>query len=43
MDAAQPIWLSGCPTKGHFSANITKNAFLAIKRPFSGQPDNHIG
>ena len=23
MDVAQPIWLSGCPTKGNFSA---KNA-----------------
>ena len=22
MDVAQPIWLSGCPTKGSFSAKI---------------------
>ena len=27
MGVAQPIWLSGCPEKGHFSA---KNAFLMI-------------
>ena len=26
MDVAQPIWLSGCPTKSHFSAKNTKNA-----------------
>ena len=26
MDVAQPIWLSGCPKKGHFRA---KKAFLA--------------
>jgi hypothetical protein len=26
MDVAQPIWLSGCPIKGHFRV---KNAFLA--------------
>ena len=25
MDVAQPVWLSGCPIKGHFRA---KNAFL---------------
>ena len=27
MDVAQPIRLSGCPTKGNFSAN---NAFLVV-------------
>ena len=25
-DVAQPIWLSGWPTIGHFSAKTTKNA-----------------
>ena len=36
------IWLSGCPTKGHFRAKNTKNAFSPLKLPFVGQPDNHI-
>ena len=27
MNVAQPIWLSDCPLKGHFSAKNTKNAF----------------
>ena len=31
IDVAQPIWLSGCPEKGHFSAKNTTNAFLALK------------
>ena len=44
----KPIWLSApCQliflTKGKFSAKITKNAFLPLKWPFIGQPDNHIG
>ena len=43
MNVAQPMLLSGCPTKGRVSAKDTKFAFLALKRHFSGQPDNHIG
>ena len=39
----ETIWLSGCPMKGHFRAKSAKNAFLALKLPFIGQPDNHIG
>ena len=35
--------MSGCPTKGHYSAKITKNAFLPLKWTFVGQSDNHIG
>ena len=35
--------MSGCPTKGHFSAKNTKNAFSPLKWPYVGQPDNHIG
>jgi hypothetical protein len=27
MDVAKPIWLSGCPGKGHFNSKNTKNAF----------------
>jgi hypothetical protein len=35
------IKLSGCPTKGYFNASC-KNAFLSVKWPFFGQPDNFI-
>jgi hypothetical protein len=31
MDVAQPIWLSGCPQKGNFSAQKAFLVFLAIK------------
>ena len=31
---AQPIWLSGCPTKGQFIAENTKNAFLVAQKRF---------
>ena len=27
MDVAQPIWLSGCPAKGHFHAKSDENGF----------------
>ena len=38
---AQQIKLSGCPTKGHFSAKSGENAFLALKLPSVGQSDNY--
>ena len=31
---AQPIWLSGCPSKGQFIAKSTKNAFLVAQKRF---------
>ena len=42
MDVGQPIWQSGCPTKGHFSAKITKMSFLAVTRTFSRQGINEF-
>ena len=40
MEVAQPIWLSGCPTKGQFIAKNTKNAFLvALKKTFFIKPN----
>ena len=34
MDVAQPLWLSGCPTKAHFSAKDAFLVSLALKLPF---------
>jgi hypothetical protein len=34
--------VSGCPTKGHFTDKSGKNAFLSVKWPFIGQPENFI-
>ena len=31
MDVAQPVWFSGCPQKGNFSAQKAFLVFLAIK------------
>ena len=42
IEVAQKMKLSGCPTKGHSSVKSGKNAFLSVKRPFIGQPDNFI-
>ena len=42
-NVAQPISFSGRPTKGHFRAKNTKDAFLPLKWHFVGQRDNHIG
>ena len=42
IEVAQQIKLSGCPTKGYFTTKSAKNAFLVLKEPFVGQPDNFI-
>jgi hypothetical protein len=42
MDVAKSIWLTGSPTKGHFSSKHTKNAFLVLKKdilPENGWPN----
>ena len=41
MDVPQPIWLSGWPMKGHFRAKNAFLAFLTLKWPFIGQPNNY--
>ena len=42
IEVAQQIKLSGCPTKGYFTTKSAKNAFLVVKWPCVGQPDNVI-
>ena len=40
---AQPIWLSGCPMQGQFTAKNVFLVFFAVNWAYVGQPDNHIG
>ena len=42
IEVAQQIKLSGCPTKGHFTAKSGKNAFLTVNWLLVRQPDNFI-
>ena len=42
IEVAQQMKLSGCPTKGYFTTKSAKNAFLVVRWPFVGQPDDVI-
>ena len=42
IEVAQQIKSSGCPTKGYFTTKSAKNAFLVVRWPFVGQPDDVI-
>ena len=42
IKVAQQMKLSGCQTKGHFTAKSGNNAFLGVKMAFFEQPENSI-
>ena len=42
IEVAQQIKLSGCSAKGYFTTKSAKNAFLVVRWPFVGQPDDFI-
>jgi hypothetical protein len=43
VDFAQPILSSGCPTEDEFTAENTKNVFLAVNSSYDRQTDNPFG